>query len=115
MSNVQFIMGLLLYIFCISTLISYFAVGMGYTEISGVNDLVTYNAPDDTLSNIPIIGESLSDLAATTAFIGAYLTTISAVLFWTLPEPLFPLWANIIFIKIPLIGLIVSVIEVLLP
>lgn len=119
MSSVNFIIGLLLYIFVVSTLIGYFAVGMGYTGFTNPDTLIEYETPDETPdSDIPIIGDItdfLSDLGAGASFASSYLSTISAIILWTLPEAIFPLWANIICIKIPLIGLIVSVIEVFLP
>lgn len=120
MAESKFIIGLLLYIFTISTLIAYFAVGMGYTGIVDPSTLIKYEQPaeveeGDRIWFISDVADFLSDVGQGAAFAGAYLSTISAVIVWTLPETLFPLWANIIFIKIPLIGLVVSVIEVFIP
>ena len=112
MSNPTYlIIGILAYIFVVSSMIGVVAVGMGYDNPGAIG--IDYTAPDDEsiLSSIPFIGETFESAG----FIGSVITAIASVLFWTVPEQLFPLWANILFIKIPLVGLIFAVLDVLLP
>jgi hypothetical protein len=97
-----------------SILIATFAYGVGGIETGAYGEgLVNYTSPDSDSfwSGIPIIGT----VADTAPLVSSFLGSLFGVLLWTLPEAIFPLWANLIFIKIPLIVLIIAIVEVLLP
>ena len=105
---------LLLYVGFTSMAVALFASGIGGMAIGASGEaLINYTPPEEESfwDGIPIIGETV-DAASLT---GSFLGSLFGVLFWTLPESIFPLWANFIFIKVPLIALIVSVLEVILP
>lgn len=107
----KLILGLLLYVVTMSMLIGMFSVGMDMGEIGEVG--IDYTAPTDESiwNSVPFIGETFESLG----FIGSAVVAVGKVLLWTLPETLFPLWANIVFIKIPLVVLIFAILDVLLP
>lgn len=111
-SSPYLIFGLLLYVVCTSIFIAIFAAGMGYTGgIQSGESLIAYEAPDNETSTIPIIGGAVEG----GEMISSVLSALASVLLWTLPAEIFPLWANVIFIKIPLVVLIVAIVEVILP
>jgi len=100
-----FIMFLLLYIVVTTLIISTYAHGIA-TDTTGISEnILDYNPPE--LTGIYAIDAIL--------FAQTFLGAIIGVLFWTLPEWIFPLWANVIFIKIPLIALIAAIVEIVLP
>lgn len=101
MASAKLFLGILMYLICISTLIGYAASSMGYTP--GMPDVTQIQTPS---------GGSIYD--ALGMFFSVF-QTIGLLLVWNVPEVIFPLWANIIFIKVPLIVLIVIVVDVLLP
>jgi len=109
------IMGIVLYLVVISTVISYTAFNMGYGQIGGVTFSYTPPERNVILESIPIIGDTLADGAIAGTMAAGFVTTLLSLLVWTLPEAIFPLWANIIFIKIPAVILVAAIIEVLLP
>ena len=114
--NAKFILGLLLYVVSVSTLIGLASYGMGYENPSAVE--IDYNPPSNetALSWLPFgIGEGVTDAWNSLSWITAITGSVMGVLFWTLPETIFPLWANILFIKLPLIALLISIVDVLLP
>jgi len=117
-TSYQFILAMLLYVFIATSLISITAVGMGYSPI-GTLDSEDFSSPDGTTSSdIPIIGgfvDWLNDVGAAAGFVGALMVIMATVLLWSVPEVILPLWANIIFIKIPLVALIASLVEMFLP
>lgn len=118
MSAHQFILGLVIYVFVVTGLIAMVATGMNMGTVQTMN--ITLNQPDTygESSDIPVIGgliDTLSDIGAGAGFVGSFLGAFMTVLVWTLPELIFPLWANIIFIKAPLIALIYVIVEMLLP
>jgi hypothetical protein len=101
MASVKLFLGILLYLICISTLIGYAAVSMGYN--AGVPDVTQIQSPS---------GGSIYDALG---MLWTVFQTVTLLLVWNLPEEILPLWANIIFIKAPLIALIVIIADVLLP
>lgn len=105
-----FIFYLLLYVVVTSTIIAVFSAGMG---VSVISPEVNYTAPSDDsiLSSLPVIGGAFD----TASFVQSFIMSLMGVLFWTLPSEIMPIWANVVFIKIPLIALIISVVEVILP
>lgn len=112
----QLIIGLLLYITIVSTLFGIIIAGMGGEDTGTIG--VDYTPPSEegnALSWIPYVGETLESAG----FVGSVVAAILGVLFWTFPETIFPagigLLFNLIFIKIPLVGLIFAVLDVLLP
>ena len=116
MSSPKIIFSVLLYVCFLSTAVAVFAVGLGAEgfDVNQSMNIVNYSPPsqeDSIFSGIPILGTG----EAASSFIQSLAFTILGVLFWTIPESIFPLWANIIFIKIPLVYLVASIIEVLLP
>ena len=118
MSSHQFIMGLIIYIFVVTGCISMMAIGMGMGSIDNLN--MTFQQPEtySSASDIPIIGgliDTLADVGAGAMFVGSFLGVFVTVLVWTLPEIIFPVWANIIFIKAPLIATIYLIVELFLP
>jgi len=118
MSSHQYILGLVIYVFVVTGLIAMIATGMNMGTVQTID--ITMEQPDtfSESSDIPIIGgliDTLGDIGAGAMFVGSFLSTFMTVLLWTLPELIFPLWANIIFIKAPLIALIYIIVEMLLP
>jgi len=109
----KFLMFLLLYIVVATTLIAIFATGlMGASGVPYAT--VDYRPPENETDNyfIPNFIENAIDTGGmATAFLGA----IYNILLYNVSEEILPLWANVIFIKIPLLILIVAVIEVFLP
>lgn len=118
MSAHQYILGLVIYVFVVTGLVAMIATGMNMGTVQTIN--INVEQPDtfSESSDIPIIGgliDTLGDIGAGAMFVGSFLSTFMTVLVWTLPELIFPLWANIIFIKAPLIALIYIIVEMLLP
>jgi len=107
----KLILGLLLYVVTVSMIIGMISAGMGYGDTGSVGIDYTSPASESMWSSIPIIGDTFESLG----FITSAVIAIGQVLLWTLPEAIFPLWANIVFIKIPLVALIFAVLDVLLP
>lgn len=91
----RILFGCLLYLLVVSSMIAYFATGMGIAGISGI----TIN-PTDT--NPITIGYT-------------FAVNLMTVIAWTLPESVFPLILNLIFIKTALVGVIVGFLSVVIP
>ena len=118
MSAHQYILGLVIYVFVVTGLIALVASGMNMGTVQTINITMEQPASYSDLGDDSFIGgilNTISDISAGAAFIGSFLGTFMTVLVWTLPELIFPLWANIIFIKAPLIALIYIIVEMLLP
>ena len=111
MNSPRLILGLLLYVCVTSILIAAFAAGMGYTGITTGEGSYNITTPDVSGDSLPVVGTAQD----TGEMVGSFLQALGLVLAWTLPGEIFPWWANLIFIKIPLIGLIIAVVEVFLP
>lgn len=113
MSSPKLIFYLLLYVVFTASAVAVFAVGMGYPIGGSGDNLINYEPPaeESIWDSIPILGETFD----TASLVGSFITATLGVLFWTLPPEIMPLWANVIFIKIPLITLIVAIVEVILP
>ena len=110
----RLVLSLLLYVAFVSFAVSAVAGGMGYTT-GGLNDNPDgwFSPPDEDSfwDGIPIIGETVD----TAAMVGSLLVSVFTVMFWNIDPAIFPWFANIVLIKIPLVGLIAALIEVVLP
>ena len=99
----RLVLSLLLYLGFSSILVSMVAGGMGY-GVEGLDSSLSFEPPEES-----------GFLGGTATMITTFLTTVFTVLFWNVPTEIFPWAANVIFIKIPLVGFVAAVIEVLLP
>lgn len=110
----RLVLSLLLYIAFASFAVSAVAVGMGYTT-GGLSDNPDgwFSPPDEDsfLDGIPIIGET----ADTAAMVASFLASVFTVMVWNIDPEIFPWFANVVLIKIPLIGLIGAIVELILP
>ena len=98
MGNSKLALSLIIYFISISLLISYMATEM---QISGVVD-ISGTFDDSHTTGIPLVDSAV--------WLSLFISNLSALVLWTLPEEIFPLWANLIFIKAPAIGLVLSVV-----
>src|SRR5690606_30027320 len=110
----RLVLYLLLYIAFASFAVSAVAGGMGYTT-GGLSDNPDewFSPPDEDsfLDGIPIIGET----ADTAAMVASFLACVFTVMFWNIDPEIFPWFANVVLIKVPLIGLIGAIVELILP
>jgi len=111
MADIKLFLGILMYLIFVSVIIGYSATSIGMN--SGVPDVSGISANPDIpeVSNVPIIGGILSGVEA----ISTILSMVALVIVWNVPETIFPLWANILFIKPAVIALILIIVDVLLP
>ena len=110
----RLVLSLLLYVAFASFAVSAVAGGMGYsTGWLSDNPDGWFTPPDEESfwDGIPIIGETVD----TAAMIASLLTSVFTVMFWNIDPEIFPWFANIVLIKIPLIGLIGAIVELILP
>lgn len=116
----KFILGMMLYVFVATSVVSWCAIGMGYGGIDdsaytrAVSDSTDIAEPDDGFE-IPFIGDALDTLGAGAAYFASVAGVIGSILVWTLPEQIFPFWANIALIKFPLVATIIAIVELILP
>ncbi len=99
MGNPILTMGLLIYLLIFSMCVAYVANGTGYSGVEAIG--IDWDGPITT-------GIQVVD---TLAYWAQFLFTIGAVILWTIPDGILPLWMNALLVKIPLIGLVASVIE----
>jgi hypothetical protein len=108
----RLVLSLLLYIAFASFAVSTIAGGMGYST-SGTDLSINFEPPDEDSfwDGIPIIGETVD----TAAMVASFLASVFTVMFWNIDPEIFPWFANVVLIKIPLIGLIGAIVELILP
>lgn len=98
----RYLIGLIVYLIAVSLLISYMATGMGYTVGAISLDIGTNSSTG--IAAIDVLGYSAN-------LIGVMLQCITL----TLPEEVLPLWANILFIKTAFVGVIIGIVDLVLP
>ncbi len=132
----KLIFGLILYIVVISMLVSVFAAGMGeqieggiwgvqvdengaiISNSGGVVDYTPAQQEPSFWDGIPIVSDistAIGGALESAGYIGGIISALAGLMLWTLPEAIFPLWANIIFIKAPIILLVVELVRLFLP
>ncbi len=107
--SAKLIGGLIFYLFFISLAITTITFGLGMSGSEYHN--VTYQPPARSWwSDIPFIGGVID----TGSLVLSVMGSVSSLIVWNVSEAVFPWWANIIFIKIPLIILTAAIVEMLL-